>query len=64
VSGPFTEDPRFSPRNTEEPGDDEQEGPRNLEPRWRAEMSPSGSHWTELNWGHFDQSRGPVEDAE
>lgn len=60
MSGPFTEDPRFSPRNTEEPGDDEQKEPRPLledtGTHWHRRMAKSGSHWVELNYGHFEDA--------
>jgi hypothetical protein len=65
MSGPFTEDPRFS-RNTEEPGDEEQGEPAIVDTgtHWVRKMAKSGSHWTSMNWGHFEPSRGRVEDAE
>jgi hypothetical protein len=51
------------PCNDEPERDDEQEGPRNLEPRWDVEMAESQSHWVRLNQRRYpDRAEGSARD--
>lgn len=57
ISGPCNDEPRR---------DDDEDEPRPLledtGTHWVRKMAKSESHWTSINWEHFDQSRGPVEE--
>jgi hypothetical protein len=59
ISGPCNDEPRR---------DDEQGEPAIVDTgtHWDVEMADSGTHWVRLEWnpGHFEPSRGRVEDAE